>query len=119
MMEFVISSGFFGVFLSLLAHEIGRLVQRKFKWAIFNPLLIAIVLVMAVLLVFRIDYDTYYGSAKYLSYFLTPATICLAIPLYEKLHMLKHNWKAILVGILSGVLATLLGVLPGQTAAVL
>ena len=111
MMEFIISSGFFGVFLSLFAYEIGRLVQRRFKWVIFNPLLIAIVLVMAVLLACRIDYDTYYDSAKYLSYFLTPATICLAIPLYEKLQMLKHNWKAILAGILSGVLATLLGVL--------
>ena len=38
---------------------------------------------------------------------LTPATICLAIPLYEQLELLKHNWKAIVLGILSGVLASL------------
>jgi predicted murein hydrolase (TIGR00659 family) len=111
MMDFIVDSTFFGVFLSLLAYEIGSLIKRKWNWAIFNPLLIAIVLVIAVLSVFRIDYDTYYQGAKYLSYFLTPATICLAIPLYEKLQMLKDNRKAIFAGILSGVLATLVGVL--------
>ncbi len=111
MMGFVIDSAFFGVFLSLLAYEIGLCIKKKCRWAICNPLLIAIILVIAVLLIFRIDYDTYYNGAKYLSYFLTPATICLAIPLYEKIKMLKDNWKAILAGILSGVLSTLVGVL--------
>lgn len=111
MMGFVIDSVFFGMFLSLLAYEIGLVVKRKCKWAICNPLLIAIVLVIVVLLIFRIDYDTYYNGAQYLNYFLTPATICLAIPLYEKIKLLKKNWKAILAGILSGVLSTLVGVL--------
>ena len=110
-MDFVAGSTFFGVFLSLLAYVIGMWVKKKLRWSIFNPLLIAILLVMGVLLVFGIDYETYYNGAKYLSYFLTPATICLAIPLYEKLQVLKHNWRAILAGILSGVLATLFGVL--------
>lgn len=110
-MDFVAGSTFFGVFLSLLAYVIGMWVKKKLRWSIFNPLLIAILLVMGVLLIFGIDYETYYSGAKYLSYFLTPATICLAIPLYEKLQVLKHNWRAILAGILSGVLATLFGVL--------
>lgn len=110
-MDFIIQSAFFGVFLSLLAYVVGLWAKKKFKWAIFNPLLIAILLVMGTLLLFGIDYETYNRGAKYLSYFLTPATICLAIPLYEKLQLLKQNWRAILAGILSGVLATLTGVL--------
>ena len=56
---------------------------------------------------FRIDYSTYYEGAKYLSYLLTPATICLAVPLYEQMELLKKNWKAIFGGIFAGVLTSL------------
>ena len=48
---------------------------------------------------------------RFLSYLLTPATMCLAVPLYEKLEVLKKNWRAILIGIVSGVLTTLLCIL--------
>ena len=74
-------------------------------------MLISIAATIAVLAVFRIDYDVYYASAKYLSFLLTPATVCLAVPLYQKLELLKQNWKAILAGILSGVLTALVSVL--------
>ena len=106
-MEFFNNSVFFGVMLSLLAYGIGALLKQKFKLAIFNPLLIAVIIVIAVLAVSGIDYKVYNEGAKYISYLLTPATICLAIPLYEQFELLKSNWTAIAVGIFSGVLASL------------
>ena len=78
----VMSSATVGIVISLLAYEIGLAAQRKWKMAVLNPLLISIVLVIAFLLVFHVDYESYNLSAKYLSYILTPATVCLAIPLY-------------------------------------
>lgn len=57
--------------------------------AIFNPLLISIICVIGVLLIFHIDYDDYNEGGKYISYLLTPATVCLAVPLYEQIHLLK------------------------------
>ena len=110
-MELFENSVFFGVAVSIVAYGLGTLLQKKFKLAIFNPLLISIVLTIIILLVAHIDYNTYYEGAKYLSYLLTPATVCLAVPLYEKLELLKKNWKAIFAGILSGVLTTLCSVL--------
>ena len=110
-MQLFENSVFFGAAVSIISYGIGVLLQKKFKLAIFNPLLISIVLTIIILLVSHIDYDTYYEGAKYLSYLLTPATICLAIPLYEQLELLKSNWKAILAGILSGVLTALVSVL--------
>ena len=101
------NSVFFGVTVSMLAYGLGCLLHQKWKFAIFNPLLISIAVTITVLAVFRIDYDVYYASAKYLSFLLTPATVCLAVPLYQKLELLKQNWKAILAGILSGVLTAL------------
>jgi len=108
MNEIISSSAFFGVFISLFAYYIGTLLKKKFRLTIFNPLLVAIVLIIVFLKVFHIDYASYHASAKYLSYLLTPATVCLAIPLYQQLHLLRGNIKAILLGILSGVLTSLM-----------
>ena len=107
----VMSSATVGIVISLLAYEIGLAAQRKWKLAVLNPLLISIVLVIAFLLVCHVDYESYNLSAKYLSYLLTPATVCLAIPLYLQLDLLKKNILAILGGVFSGVLASLGSVL--------
>lgn len=104
--EFIESSVFFGAAVSLTAYGIGMYLNRKFHFALFNPLLISIILTIAVLLLMNVSYDSYYRGAQYLSYLLTPATVCLAVPLYEKLETLKKNWKAILAGILSGILSS-------------
>ena len=114
-MEFFNNSVFFGVMLSLLAYGIGALLKQKFKLAIFNPLLIAVIIVIAVLAVSGIDYKVYNEGAKYISYLLTPATICLAIPLYEQFELLKSNWKAIAVGISVVYLQALEVFLPWQS----
>lgn len=106
MNELVLSSATIGVALSIAAYEIGVFLKKKTNSAIFNPLLVSIILVMAFLVIFRIDYESYNSSAKYLSYLLTPATVSLAIPLYQQLELLKKNFTAIMLGILSGVLTS-------------
>lgn len=111
MKEFFQNTVFFGVFISLFAYSIGVFLRKKTKLAIFNPLLIAILLTMGALLLLDVDYETYDSSAKYLSYLLTPATVSLAIPLYEQIELLKKNWKAVFAGIFTGVLASLVSVL--------
>ena len=111
MREFLVHSVFFGAAVSLVGYEVGLLLKRKFKMAIFNPLLIAILCVMVILTVGDISYDDYNQGARYLSYLLTPATVCLAVPLYQQLNLLKKNLKAVAAGILSGVLTSILSVL--------
>lgn len=102
---------FFGVAISLLGYEIGLFAKKKLKNAIFNPLLISVIVVILFLCIFQIDYKTYNSGAKYLSYLLTPATVCLAVPLYEQIQLLKKNAKAVILGILSGVITSLSSVL--------
>ena len=106
MNELVLSSATIGVVLSIAAYEAGVFLKKKTNSPIFNPLLVSIVLVMLVLVVFHVDYESYNSSAKYLSYLLTPATVSLAIPLYQQLELLKKNFVAIMLGILSGVLTS-------------
>ena len=97
---------FFGAAITLLAYEIGLILRKKFKCAILNPLLFAIICIIGTLLILDIDYETYNKSAQYISYFLTPATVSLAVVLYRKLTLLKNNLKAVIAGIVSGVLAS-------------
>ena len=111
MNDFFRESLFAGVTLSLLSYFIGSVLKKKFKLGIFNPLLISIIITIIVLAVSGVDYDVYNQGARYLSWFLTPATVCLAIPLYEQWSLLKKNYKAVVVGIASGVLTSLTTVL--------
>ncbi len=111
MKEVMSNSVYFGVAVSLLAYIAGIQLKKKFKLSILNPLLVSIVLVIVFLITFDIDYESYSHGGKYISYFLTPATVCLAIPLYQQLDLLKKNFKAIMIGILTGVLTSLLSIL--------
>lgn len=108
------ASLFAGVTVSLVAYLIGMLLKKKFKLAILNPLLISIVLTIIVLVVADVDYDTYNKGASYLSWFLTPATVCLAIPLYEQWTLLKKNIAAVALGLTAGVITSLVTVLVCQ-----
>ena len=111
MNELFLSSATIGVVISLLAYQLGSYLKKKTNLAVLNPLLISIILVIAFLLIFDIDYDSYNYSAKYLSYLLTPATVSLAIPLYEKLSLLKKHFGAIIISISVGVLTSLVSIL--------
>lgn len=111
MENFLNNSVFFGVFLSLAAYGTGLFIKNKFKFAIFNPLLIAIIIVIAFLKLSGIKYSIYNDGAKYISYLLTPATVCLAIPLYRQVSILKKNWKAVMAGVTTGVLSSMGSVL--------
>ena len=110
MTELIQNCTTFGLFLTLGAYLLGLAVNKRFKSPLTNPLLLSLVIIIPVLLLCGIDYDTYYEGAKYISYLLTPATVCLAIPLYRQLELLKQHATAILLGVCSGVVASMGGI---------
>ncbi len=110
MKEMLTQSVFLGVVLSLLCFQISLWIKQKTKLAIANPVLVSVVLIVAVLLLFDIDYEIYKDGVKYISFFLTPATVSLAIPLYRQLSLLKKYPVAILGGIGAGVLTAMVSI---------
>ena len=104
-MEFLSTSTYFAVLLTLGSYFVGCAIQKKCKFC--NPFLFAIVVIIVTLILLNMDYETYYSATEVINFMLTPATVCLAVPLYQQLQALKSNWKAILAGILSGVLANM------------
>ncbi len=111
MNELFKTSVFFGMFITLLSYGIGAALKKKLRLPVFNPLLVAIILTILFLSLFRVDYEAYNEGAKYISFLLTPATICLAVPLYEQFELLRKNYRAVLAGIFSGVLTSLCSIL--------
>ncbi|MDS0527167.1 LrgB family protein [Clostridium sp. SHJSY1] len=100
----------FGIILSLAAFEIGLYIYKKTNIPVFNPLLIAIGIVIAFLLAFKIDFDTYNSGAKFINMFLGPSTVILAVPLYKQMELLKKHAASIIIGILFGSIVGMLSV---------
>ena len=96
------------IVLTLAAFRLGQVLQQKFKSALLNPILIAVILVVLFLTLTGMPGADYQAGMKNLSWLLTPATISLAIPLYEQFQALKKNLSAIGAGIAAGALACLL-----------
>lgn len=105
MNEFFLNSTYFGIVLSLLAYWAAMWIASKAKNTLFNPLLVSTIIIIAVLLLLGVDYETFDKGASYLTYFLNPATVCLAVPLYRQFEVLKKNSKAIILGIFAGCLS--------------
>ena len=111
MSDFLQNSAAWGVLLTLAAFALGSVINRRSGMAVLNPLLLATVFVVVFLSVLGIPCAAYQASAAPVSYLLLPATVSLAVPLYEKWDLLCRNLAAILAGILAGVAASLGSVL--------
>lgn len=111
MNELLAKSSYFGLFFGLLMFWAGTKISARLKNSLANPLLIAAGAVILFLVTFRVDYETFNQGIAHLTYFLTPATVALAIPMYRQVSLLQRNMKAILLSILSGIAANVLCIL--------
>lgn len=104
-------STYFAIVMSLAYYMLGIVLKKKFKLAIFNPLIVASLLTIATIIVFNIDMEVYNKAGNYISFMLTAATVCYGMLLYEELNVLKTHFKAIIIGILTGIIVTMLSIL--------
>lgn len=89
--------------LTLGIYFIFFIVQKKTKITLLNPLLLSSIIIILILLLFKIDSNKYLSGTKFITFLIAPATVSLAIPLYENIPVIKKNWKLLLVSIFSGV----------------
>lgn len=107
MKDLLMNSALFGVTLTLSTFLLGRVIHRKTNIFLFSPLLVSVTLCIVTLILIKIPYENYLVGGNWVGFFLTPSTVCLAVPLYEQFEKLKKNWYAILGGITCGVLSNL------------
>lgn len=111
MKEALMNSSYFGLLLSTFFFMLAVRIKARFHLAILNPLLVSTLLIVLILKLTGIPYESYKESANLLSYLLTPATVCLAIPMYKQLQLLMDNLAAVLASITAGTVSSLLSIL--------
>ena len=112
-MEQLITSPFFGIALTALAYALGMKIQKRTGLVICNGLVLATIIVIIVLTVFHIPYEAYYAGGSVINLFLSPATVCLAVSIYNKKDILKKNLLPVLAGCTAGSVASVLSVALG------
>lgn len=107
MADFLMSLPLFCLLLTVGAFQIGLWCQKKTGLILCNPILIGAALVGAVLLLLDIDLATYQDNTAGISWLLTPATVCFAVPLYRQIKVLKKNLPAVITGVTVGTAVSL------------
>lgn len=106
-----IDTPLFGVGISILVFTLSSYISRRLRIKILNPLLLTMIIIVGILLLLDIEYDLYNKGGQIISFFLGPATVVLAVPLYKQIHLLKENLFPILIGIGVGSIAGILSIL--------
>ena len=107
MTEFICSSTFFCVTLTLVAFCAASALQKKWKVAVLNPIVLASAAIIAILKILGIPNETYQACCQVLTFLLTPATICLSISFYEQFQNLKKHLGAVSAGVMAGTVASI------------
>nr|WP_241633733.1 LrgB family protein [Fusobacterium gastrosuis] len=102
MKEMIVNDLFFGIVISFIAFEIGKFIFKKTQSPIFNPLLIGTLIVIAILKTFDISTDSYFKGASIINFFLGPATVALALPLYKQWNLFKKYFIPVMTGAIMG-----------------
>lgn len=102
MKEMIVNDLFFGIVISFIAFEIGKFVFKKTQSPIFNPLLIGTLIVIVILKTFDISTDSYFKGASIINFFLGPATVALALPLYKQWNLFKKYFIPVMTGAIIG-----------------
>lgn len=110
MIDIVTNSTYFGAVITVVMFIIATVINRRWPNPFTTPLFLATILVIMILTYFKIPYETYNNTAKYLTYFLVPVTVCFAVPMYRQLPLLKKHIWSILFAMFVGVIASVVSV---------
>lgn len=101
----IVSTPTFSIAMTLVIFSIATMLYHKTKLFFLNPVLVAVVVIIAFLKIFNIDYDTYNKGGRFISFFLGPAVVALALPLYHQRRLIKQHGLTLLISITSGLVA--------------
>ena len=101
----------FGIVLSIVVYLFYVKIAKKVNHPLFNPLLMSIFTIMAILMIFKIPYESYNEGGKYITFLIAPATVAMIVNLYKNLDLFKKNIIPVLLGVTAGVLTAVISVI--------
>ena len=110
MKDLLTSNSLFAIMLTLLVWRMVSALQKKLKTPILNPILISVAAIVLVLLISKVPNKVYQQNMNLLNWLITPATVSLAIPLFEQFKLLRQHFSAVLIGVLCGTISSIVSV---------
>ena len=104
-------SPLFYIFLTLFTYTIFSFIYHKCKFPLFNPLLLTSIVIILYLLITKYSVNSYTDSLSIVNIFLSPLTVCLAIPVFNRIQIVKHYFLPIVVGTIIGAIVSIGSVL--------
>jgi len=99
------------IVVTIAVYALSRGIYSKFQWSLLNPILLAIILLIAMLLLVKIDYEFYNEGGKWITYLLGPIVVFLAIPLYKQVDKIRANFIPIMGGVMAGIITSVVSVI--------
>lgn len=110
-MEKYLDNPIFGVTITIVAFSLSQILNKRFKTPFLNPVPVSVIAIIGFLSIFGLDYDTYYKGGSIVSFFLGPATVVLAVPLFKQIKLLKSKFVPIIIGVLVGSVTGLISII--------
>ncbi len=107
----IINTPMFGILLCILSYKVGLYIKERFKITILNPLLIAIIICILVITIFKIPYESFDLGGKYITFLLAPATVCLGTSIFKQIQVIKKEIIPILIGVTAGSVTAIISVI--------
>jgi len=98
-----------GLTVTLVAYQAGMWIYTRAKLnPLLNPVLLAVLMLVGLLMITGTDYETYFEGAQFVHFMLGPATVALAVPLYQQFQKVRGSFLRIMVAIVAGSTAAAL-----------
>ena len=98
------------VTFTIIIYWLAQKLQARTGFILLNPILITILIIIAFLMIFNIDYQTYHNGSKYIDFLLKPAVVALGVPLYKQLKVIKKQALNIVISQLAGCITGIVSV---------
>ncbi|MGL4343788.1 MAG: LrgB family protein [Cellulosilyticaceae bacterium] len=110
-MEKVVTMPLFWVFLCIVSFQVGVWVHKKTQIAVFNPLLVAIIIVITIIQLLGVPLEVFKEGTQGISMLLGPATVLLALPIYRQRRLLRENIVPVVVSTAVGAITSIISVI--------
>lgn len=107
----IFANPLFGILITLFTFQAGSVLYKKLNYSFLNPLVVSTFLIIGFLLLFKVSFEDYNAGGNLISFFLGPATVILAVPLYRKISLLQEHALAIITGITVGSVTGIISII--------
>lgn len=98
LIEYITTTPLLWLLLTLGAFKTGIIVYEKFnRHTLLQPIIVSYVIIMSVLIISGASYEEYFKGVEIIHFFLGPATVALALPLYRNLKFIKSLFMPIVI----------------------